>query len=161
MTPERWQRINEMFQAALALDGGERSAFLFAQSAGDDNLRRKVAALLASHEKAEGFIQGSVFGVGAQLLLEDEAEAMVTRGMEQLRATYDALGSQAPNGAEPMHPHRRHGRIDTAVPVAPVVAVCLTTVPLALVMVKVTLALGTGEPLALTPAVLVTAWPRV
>ena len=77
MTPERWQRINEMFQAALALDGGERSAFLFAQSAGDDNLRRKVAALLASHEKAEGFIQGSVFGAGAQLLVEDEAEAMI------------------------------------------------------------------------------------
>lgn len=77
MTPERWQRINEMFHAALVLDGQERSAFLVAQCDGDDALRGKVAALLASHEQAEGFIQGSVFGDAAQLLVEDEAEAMI------------------------------------------------------------------------------------
>jgi serine/threonine protein kinase/tetratricopeptide (TPR) repeat protein len=77
MTPERWQRINEMFHAALALDGEERSAFLVAQSDGDEALRGKVAALLDSHEQAEGFIQGSVFGDAAQLLVEDEAEAMI------------------------------------------------------------------------------------
>ena len=77
MTPERWQRINEMFHAALALDGRERSAFLVAQSDGDEALRGKVAALLDSHEQAEGFIQGSVFGDAAQLLVEDEAEAMI------------------------------------------------------------------------------------
>ncbi|MCU1265898.1 MAG: ppkA [Acidobacteria bacterium] len=77
MTPERWQRINEMFHAALVLDGQERSAFLVAHSAGDDVLRAKVAALLASHDQAEGFIQGSVFGDAAQLLVEDEAQAMI------------------------------------------------------------------------------------
>src|SRR5216684_953178 len=77
MTPERWQRINEMFHTALMLDGQERSAFLVSQSAGDDALRAKVAALLASHEQAEGFIQGSVFGDAAQLLVEDEAQAMI------------------------------------------------------------------------------------
>jgi eukaryotic-like serine/threonine-protein kinase len=77
MTPERWQRINEMFHSALVLDGGERNAFLVTQSAGDDALRAKVAALLASHEQAEGFIQGSVFGDAAQLLVEDEAQAMI------------------------------------------------------------------------------------
>src|SRR5216684_2561059 len=77
MTPERWQRINEMFHTALMLDGQERSAFLVSQSAGDDALRAKVAALLASHDQAEGFIQGSVFGDAAQLLVEDEAQAMI------------------------------------------------------------------------------------
>jgi serine/threonine protein kinase/tetratricopeptide (TPR) repeat protein len=77
MTPERWQRINEMFHAALVLDGRERSAFLVTQSAGDDALCAKVAALLVSHEQAEGFIQGSVFTDAAQLLVEDEAEAMI------------------------------------------------------------------------------------
>src|SRR3984893_3617123 len=77
MTPERWQRINEMFHAALVLDDRERGAFLVAQSAGDEALRGKVAALLASHEHAEGFIQGSVFNDAAQLLVEDEAEAMI------------------------------------------------------------------------------------
>src|SRR6476659_1051967 len=77
MTPERWQRINEMFHAALVLDGGQRGAFLVAQSAGDDALRAKVAALLASYDQAEGFSQGSVFGDAAQLLVEEEAEAMI------------------------------------------------------------------------------------
>jgi serine/threonine protein kinase/tetratricopeptide (TPR) repeat protein len=77
MTPERWQRVNEMFHAALVLESGERSAFLVAQSAGDDALRGKVAALLASHDQAGGFIQGSVFSEAAQLLVEEEAEAMI------------------------------------------------------------------------------------
>jgi hypothetical protein len=40
-------------------------------------------------------------------------------------------------------------------------AVCLTTVPFALVVVKVTLALATGEPLALTAAVRLTDWSRL
>lgn len=77
MTPERWQRINEMFHGALVLEGRARSEFLIAESAGDDALREKVAALLASHEQAEGFIQGSVFGDAAQILVEDEAQAMI------------------------------------------------------------------------------------
>jgi serine/threonine protein kinase/tetratricopeptide (TPR) repeat protein len=66
-----------MFHAALALDCGERSAFLVAECDGDDALRGKVAALLTSHQEAEGFIQGSVFADAAELLVEDEAEAMI------------------------------------------------------------------------------------
>ncbi|MEP6922182.1 MAG: protein kinase [bacterium] len=77
MTPERWQRINEMFHAAIALDGRERRAFLVAESDGDAALCEKVGALLASHDQAEEFIQGSVFGDAAQLLIEDEADAMI------------------------------------------------------------------------------------
>jgi eukaryotic-like serine/threonine-protein kinase len=77
MTPERWQRINELFHAALIVDDPERHAFLVTQCAGDDALRSKVAALLTAHEEAEGFIQGSVFGDAAQLLVEEEAEAMI------------------------------------------------------------------------------------
>jgi serine/threonine protein kinase/tetratricopeptide (TPR) repeat protein len=77
MTPERWQRINEMFHAALVLDCEERSAFLVAECDGDDALRVNVEALLTSHHEAEGFIQGSVFADAAELLVEDEAQAMI------------------------------------------------------------------------------------
>jgi serine/threonine protein kinase/tetratricopeptide (TPR) repeat protein len=77
MTPERWQRINEIFHAALVLEDGERGAFILAQSAGDESLRGKVAALLASHEQVGEFIQGSVFSGAAQLLVEEESEAMI------------------------------------------------------------------------------------
>jgi eukaryotic-like serine/threonine-protein kinase len=77
MTPEHWQRINEMFHGALALDCRERSAFLVAECDGDDALRVKIEALLTSHQEAEGFIQGSVFADAAELLVEDEAQAMI------------------------------------------------------------------------------------
>ena len=77
MTPERWQRINEVFHAALDRDCGPGSAFLVEACNGDDTLRAKVAALLASHQESEEFIQGSVFADAAQLLVEDEAQAMI------------------------------------------------------------------------------------
>ena len=77
MTPERWQQINDMFHAALAIDCGQRFAFLDKECDGDDALRAKVKALLTSHQEMEGFIAGSVFADAAQILVEDEAQAMI------------------------------------------------------------------------------------
>src|ERR1700730_13881264 len=77
MTPERWQQIDEMFHAALAVDCGQRFAFLDKECDGDNALRAKVAALLTSHQEMEGFIAGSVFADAAQILVEDEAQAMI------------------------------------------------------------------------------------
>jgi len=51
MTPERWQRVKEIFHSALQLAPGERSAFLAEQCGKDEGLRREVESLLASHEK--------------------------------------------------------------------------------------------------------------
>lgn len=48
MKPERWERIESLFNAALERDSGERGAFL-AQACGDAALRREVEALLAAH----------------------------------------------------------------------------------------------------------------
>lgn len=77
MTHERWQRIDEIFHAALALEEGERSDFLVTECDGDDGLRENVAALLSSYQATDGFIQGSVFSDAAQLLIEDEAQATI------------------------------------------------------------------------------------
>ena len=48
MTPQRWQLLNQIFQAAVELPESERSAFLAAACAGDDSLRKEVQALLSS-----------------------------------------------------------------------------------------------------------------
>jgi eukaryotic-like serine/threonine-protein kinase len=54
MTPKRWRRIDELFDAALLLGPAERAAWLRDGSGGDADLRREVGRLLAQDERAEG-----------------------------------------------------------------------------------------------------------
>ena len=55
MTSERWQRVESLYHAALALPDGERPAFLARESADDEPLRREVESLLAQSD-ASGFL---------------------------------------------------------------------------------------------------------
>src|SRR5919206_3319243 len=54
MTPERWQRIKELFRAALEREAGERAAFLDAECAGDAEVRAEVESLVVAPEYVEG-----------------------------------------------------------------------------------------------------------
>ena len=74
MTPERWQEIKEVFQAALARAPGERSAFLANACRGDEVLRREVESLIASHDQTGTFIDMPAYEAVAELLVEDPAE---------------------------------------------------------------------------------------
>ncbi|HXI88788.1 MAG TPA: protein kinase [Blastocatellia bacterium] len=56
MTPERYEKIGQLYHAALELAPADRAAFL-AEACGDDELRRDVASLIASHEQADNFIE--------------------------------------------------------------------------------------------------------
>jgi serine/threonine-protein kinase len=47
MTPERWRRVEELYQAALEKEPAQRAVFLAEASSGDEELRRKVESLLA------------------------------------------------------------------------------------------------------------------
>jgi hypothetical protein len=51
MSSERWQRIQRLFEAALAEPNNARTSFL--ESAGGDyaELRAEVVALVAAHER--------------------------------------------------------------------------------------------------------------
>ena len=53
MGADRWQRLNEIFHAALALGPGERSAFLAQAGTDDESLRLETEELLRAHEHAE------------------------------------------------------------------------------------------------------------
>ncbi len=56
MTPERWQRIDALFHAALQRPADERAAFLSDACADDDALRREVESLL-SESDASAFLE--------------------------------------------------------------------------------------------------------
>ena len=47
MTPERWQRVSDLYEAVLERPAGEREAFVADACAGDSALRREIQSLLA------------------------------------------------------------------------------------------------------------------
>src|SRR5262245_34716665 len=70
MTPERWQRIDKLLEEALELEASERAAFLDQACAGDEEMRRKVEALLVAHGRAQSFIETPALEVAAQAMAE-------------------------------------------------------------------------------------------
>jgi eukaryotic-like serine/threonine-protein kinase len=79
MTPARLQTIEEIFHAALDQEPDRVGAFLDRASAGDEVLRRKVEALLASHERAGAFIETPVAGIAASIVENGQADLLVDR----------------------------------------------------------------------------------
>jgi Tol biopolymer transport system component len=57
MTPERWQKIEQLCNAALEHETSQRETFLAQACRGDDELRREVQSLLAQEKPAEGFLE--------------------------------------------------------------------------------------------------------
>jgi serine/threonine protein kinase len=68
MKPERWQKLDELFDAAVRHEPARRSAFLDAACAGDESMRSQVAALLDAHDKAGSFIEGDALQLEARAL---------------------------------------------------------------------------------------------
>jgi eukaryotic-like serine/threonine-protein kinase len=61
MTPQRWQKIEEVFQSALDLTSAERERFVSESCAGDDELKNEVQKLIAQFEEADNFIESPVW----------------------------------------------------------------------------------------------------
>ena len=57
MTPERWNRIKEIFASALERDPSERGTYVEQACADDNTLRVEVISLLEAHDTAGGFIE--------------------------------------------------------------------------------------------------------
>jgi serine/threonine protein kinase len=88
MTPERYQRIKELFHSALERPAGERPAFL-AEACGDDTaLRAKVEALVAADEQPGSFMDAPAYAVAAEMLTEDSTGPLVGRSVGH----YQVLG---------------------------------------------------------------------
>ncbi|MCC6344678.1 MAG: serine/threonine-protein kinase [Bryobacterales bacterium] len=52
MTPERWERLEDLLSQALELPPNQREDFLRTQCGGDQNLRTEVASLIDAQERA-------------------------------------------------------------------------------------------------------------
>ncbi len=79
MTPARLQTIEEIYRAALDQEPDQISAFLDTACEGDEFLRRKVEALLASRERAGGFIETSAVGLASKIIQNGQADLLVGR----------------------------------------------------------------------------------
>jgi serine/threonine-protein kinase len=67
MTPERWRRIEQIFQAAAECRTEGLAAFLDHACGSDDELRHEVEALLAFQQPAPSFIKGVIHGAAAAI----------------------------------------------------------------------------------------------
>jgi hypothetical protein len=77
MTPARFQTIEQIFLAAVEQQPEQVSAFLETACGGDEVLRRKVEALLASRERAADFIETSAVGLAAKIIQDGQADSLV------------------------------------------------------------------------------------
>src|SRR5437870_5010445 len=74
MTRERWQKVKEIFQAAVDRAPGEQSDFLASACGEDEMLRKEVESLIDSHEKSGEFIDSPAYEAAAELIVDEKAE---------------------------------------------------------------------------------------
>src|SRR5213076_630448 len=77
MTPARLQTIEEIFHAALDQKPEQVARFVDTACEGDELLRRKVEALLASHQRAGSFIETSTIGIATRVIENEQADLLV------------------------------------------------------------------------------------
>ena len=68
MTPERWERVEKLYHAALEHEPAARPGFLAEACAGDAELCREVAGLLRYDDSQASFIEAPALEVAARAL---------------------------------------------------------------------------------------------
>ncbi|MDT4955590.1 MAG: eukaryotic-like serine/threonine-protein kinase [Acidobacteriota bacterium] len=81
MNPERWKRVEEVFESALEHAPEERSAYLAQVCAGDESLRRQVETLIVSYKRAENFIEVPALAASStsDTLIDDSPTSFIGR----------------------------------------------------------------------------------
>jgi eukaryotic-like serine/threonine-protein kinase len=91
MSPERWQRIEQLYNAALERTPEERVAFLAQASADDDVLRSEVEGLLAANEQSGRFLATPALEQEAKNLAAENNGAPATLHVGQELSHYRIL----------------------------------------------------------------------
>ncbi len=92
MTPERWQQIDRLLDAALDREPSELNGFLAQACDGDEALLTEVQVLLAHSEQAHSFIEAPPSVVAAEALAENRAASMLKRRLGHYEIV-DLLGT--------------------------------------------------------------------
>src|ERR1041385_1119566 len=73
MTPQRWQRVKEIFQDALNRAPSERAAFVADASGGDDLVRQEVESLMSSDGRSGTFLDSPAYEAAAEMIVNDKS----------------------------------------------------------------------------------------
>jgi eukaryotic-like serine/threonine-protein kinase len=87
MTPERWQKVEELFHLGLERKASQRAAFLDEACAGDPDLRGKVESLLAYDEQESDFLKTPALEIRGDWLDEDQPVPLVGRRIGAYQVT--------------------------------------------------------------------------
>lgn len=88
MDTNRWQQIDELFDAVLNLPETEREAFLAAHTNGDEDLKNEVLSLLDAEKESNNFLNQSALKVAAKKLAADQSAPLATTLSGQTLGTY-------------------------------------------------------------------------
>ena len=66
MTPDRWQKIEELYHSAREREESDRVTFLKEACEGDEALRREVESLMACEREQEHFLDKPALEVAAR-----------------------------------------------------------------------------------------------
>src|SRR4030095_7460716 len=94
MDPHRWQRIDELFQAAIARAAEERPAFLDEACAGDDELRHQLGRLARGPEGSTGFLETPVATDAFRILASADDASTVQPALTAFRAGMEFRGTE-------------------------------------------------------------------
>src|SRR5262245_5825002 len=86
MERDRWEQIEQLYHAALEREPGAREAFLDVACAGDEDLRREVAGLLACDIPSDSFIQSPAVEIAAKAMAAEPLIEVSTKPMRRLIA---------------------------------------------------------------------------
>ena len=115
-SPERWRRVEDLCERALALSSSERPAFLQEVCGSDEDLRREVESLLANASKADSFLDPSALAEAAHGVVNSPTAALTGRRI----GTYEIAGQLGVGGMGEVYRARdtKLGR-DVAIKVLP------------------------------------------
>src|SRR5229473_1010305 len=115
MEPERWQKIERLYDSALNEEKSARDAFLEQACGEDDALRRAVQLLLAQHEKDDNFLEVPAMEVAAEHLAHQAdavfshplaGAALDTSGLDATYPSADTVADLASVEQKPLGPYR-------------------------------------------------------
>jgi serine/threonine-protein kinase len=93
MKPDRWRKVDELFEAALQREPGDRAAFLDIACADDPDLRQEIEKMLKFDEQATDFIKADVFEVAARLITTHQPEEVPAKPDNKTRLLARKSGS--------------------------------------------------------------------